>query len=106
MGKIARLNDMASPKKLLAAWIIKPQKNGAPQLTYNCNFAKAINDILPQEQALSSSSTPLKEWLPIAKDEKNWQYYIDEYFESWWRLEESDDESEDKKDECTGSRPD
>jgi hypothetical protein len=53
---------------------------------------KQINDILPCDQALSSN-TLHKEWLPIAKNEKSWQHYIDEYFDSYQRIDESDDES-------------
>jgi hypothetical protein len=66
----------------------------------------AINDILPQERALSNSSAPLKEWLPLAKNKKSWLSYtsIDEYFESCRRPEEqSDDESEEDEDEHTTS---
>jgi hypothetical protein len=106
VGKIARSDDRALPKKFLAAWINKPRKNGAPQLTYNSNFARAINGILPQEQTLSNCSTPLKEWLPLAKNEKSWLFYIDEYFESCLRPEESDVESEEDEDEHTSSRLD
>jgi hypothetical protein len=53
----------------------------------------AINDILPPDDAISSSSAPLKEWLPMAKDVVNWQHHIDEYFDSCQKIDESDDES-------------
>jgi hypothetical protein len=106
VGKIARSNDKALLKKFLTAWINKPRKNGAPQLTCNSNFARAISDILPLERTLSNNSGLLKEWLPLAKDEKNWLFYIDEYFESCRRPEESDDESEEDEDEHTSNRVD
>ncbi len=80
VGKVARYNDSALPKNFLAGWINKPRKEGVPQLTCNNNFVKAISSILPCDRALSSSSALLKEWLPMAKDEKSWQQYIDDYF--------------------------
>lgn len=89
--KIARASDCSLPKKYLAGWINKPRKNGAPQHTCNNNFVKAINDILPCNINLSSNA-PLKEWLPLAKNKKSWQDYIDEYFESCRRIDESEDE--------------
>jgi hypothetical protein len=69
IGKIARGSDCSLPKKFLTAWINKPRKNGAPQYTCNDNFVKAINDILPCNLNLSRNA-PLKEWLPLAKNEK------------------------------------
>ncbi len=93
IGKVARSDDSTLPKKFLAAWINKAQKEGTPQLTYNNSFAKMINNILPSGLALSNRSAPLKEWLPVAKIEKNWQYYIDQYFDSCKRIDESDDKS-------------
>ncbi len=93
VGKVARSKDVTLPKKFLAAWINKARKCGAPQLTCNNNFTRAIKDILPTTCALSSDSAPLKEWLPIAKDETSWHRYIDEYFDLCWKVEESDDES-------------
>ena len=42
IGKISRSNAQSYPKKFLAAWIFGKQKNGAPQLTCNNNFAKVI----------------------------------------------------------------
>ncbi len=89
------------PKKFLAAWINKPQKNGALQLTCNNNFAKVISGILPSDQALSNKNAPLKEWLPIAKNEKSWQHYIDEYFDSCQKVDESVNEGSDEDDEST-----
>jgi hypothetical protein len=73
VGKIARSDYSNLPKKILAAWKNKPRKSGAPQLTCNNNFVKAINDIFPHDLILSSNA-PFKEWLPIAKNEKNWQH--------------------------------
>jgi hypothetical protein len=81
LGKISRLNSDSLPKKFLAAWISGSRKNGAPQLTCNNNFTEAINKILPLDKSLSSGTAPLKEWLPLAIDERNWQNYIDKYFE-------------------------
>ena len=42
IGKIARSDNDALPKKFLAAWINKSKKSGAPQLTCNNNFAESI----------------------------------------------------------------
>ncbi len=94
-GKVVRLNDSALPKKFLAAWINKPMKEGAPQLTCNNNFVKAINSILPCDRTLSNNSALLKEWMPIAKDKKNWQQYIDDYFDSCRCVDVDDDDEED-----------
>jgi hypothetical protein len=91
IGKIARSNDSTLPKKFLAGWINKARKEDAPQLTCSNNFAKAISNILPSSLALSNRNAPLKEWLPVAKIEKNWQYYIDQYFDSCKKIDESDD---------------
>jgi hypothetical protein len=99
VGKVARLNDSTLPKKLLAAWINKPRIEGAPQLTCNNNFVRAINNILPSDHTLSNGNAPLKEWLPLAKNEKNWQQYIDIYFDSCRKIDESDDESVNTGDE-------
>ncbi len=99
IGKVARSDDSTLPKKFLAAWINKARKEGAPQLTCNNSFAKTICNILPSGTALSSKNAPLKEWLPVAKSEKNWQFYIDQYFEACKKMDESDDES-DKADEA------
>jgi hypothetical protein len=55
---------------------------------------------------LSNNSGLLKEWLPLAKDEKSWLFYIDEYFESCRRPEESDDKSEEDEDEHISSKLD
>jgi hypothetical protein len=79
--------------KFLAAWINKRKKNGAPQLTCNNNYAKTIELLLSECQPLSSRQAPLKEWLPIAKDESLWKSKIDLYFETC-RTIESDDEDE------------
>ena len=82
LGKISRLNSDSLPKKFLTAWISGSRKNGAPQLTCNNNFAEAIDKILPLDKSLSCGTAPLKEWLPLARDKRNWQDYIDKYFES------------------------
>jgi len=58
------------PQKLLAAWINKSRKEGAPPLACNNNFAKAISNIFPLAP-LFNSNAPLRGWLPLAKDEKN-----------------------------------
>ncbi len=55
-------------------WINQPQMTGAPQLSYNNNFARAIINILPN--GLSNKQAILKEWLPIAKNESSWQEHI------------------------------
>jgi hypothetical protein len=93
IGKVVRSDNSTLPKKFLVDWNNKARKEGAPQLTCNNSFAKTIYHILPSGTALSSRNAPLKEWLPVAKIEKNWQYYIDQYFESCKRTDESDDES-------------
>ncbi len=93
VGKIARSSDSTLTKKFLAAWINKARKEGALQHTCNNNFAKPISTILPSGLALSNRNGPLKERLPGAKIEKNWQYYIDQYFDSCKKIDESDDES-------------
>ncbi len=95
IGKVARSDDSTLPKKFLAAWINRARKEGAPQLTCNNSFAKTICNILPSGTTLSSKNAPLKEWLPVAKCEKNWQFYIDQYFKSCKNVDESDDEGDD-----------
>ena len=57
---------------------------------------------------LSNKYAPLKEWLPLAKEEGSWQKYIDIYFESCHKsdpYEESDSDrdsvSGDVDDDCT-----
>jgi hypothetical protein len=57
------------------------RKNEAPQLTCNNNFARTINKILPQDKSLSSKTSLLKAWVPLARDEGTLQNYIDKYFE-------------------------
>jgi hypothetical protein len=95
IGEVARAGDCSFPKKFLAERINKPRKNEVPQCTCNNNCVKA-NDILLCNLNLSSNAS-LKDWLPLAKNEKNWQDYINEYFESYFkscqRIDESDDES-------------
>jgi hypothetical protein len=91
IGKVTRSGDDTFPKKFLAARINKRKKNGAPQLTCNNNYAKTM--LLRECQPLSSRQAPLKEWLPIAKEESLWKSKIDVYFEAC-RTIESDDEDE------------
>ena len=81
IGKIIRADQESLPKKFLTAWINGSQKNGAPQLSCNNNFADAVYRILPTD-TLSNKYAPLKEWLPLAKEEGCWLKYIDNYFES------------------------
>jgi hypothetical protein len=93
IGKVAKSDDSTLPKKFLRAWINRARKEGALKLTCNNSFAKMISNILPSSLALSNRSALLKEWPPVAKIEKNWQYYIDQYFDSCKKIDESDDES-------------
>jgi hypothetical protein len=81
LGKVSRSDNESLPKKFLAALIQGSQKNGAPQLSCNNNFAEAINKILAPHKTLSNKSALLKEWIPLARDVNNWQLYIDNYFE-------------------------
>ena len=94
IGKITRSEENSLPKKFLAAWISGSQKNGAPQLTCNNNFAEVISKILPSDKSLTSKTAPLREWLPLAKDESNWQGYIDSYFEMCRKTDPIEDLSE------------
>jgi hypothetical protein len=99
LGKVSRSDYDSLPKKFLAAWINGSRKNGAPQLTCNNNFAEVIDKILPPDKSLSSKNAPLREWLPLAKEESNWQAYIDNYFEMCRKTdpqEESDSDSDDE----------
>ena len=80
LGKVSRSNNNTYPKKFLEAWITGKRKNGAPQLTCNNNFANSIKKILPK--LLSNKQALLREWIPLAKDQTNWQTYIDSYFEA------------------------
>ena len=82
IGKVSRSNPESYPIKFLTAWIHGKRKNGAPQLTCNNSFAKVIEKILPPDKPLSNKQAPLKEWLPLAKNESNWLEYIDTYFRS------------------------
>jgi hypothetical protein len=69
----------------------RSRKNGAPQLTCNNNYAKVIAQILPEDQPLSNSQAPLKDWLPLAKTPEIWQKCIDNYFESCCFIDPEDD---------------
>ncbi len=72
----------------------KRHKNGAPQLTCNNNFARAITQILPRDCLLSSNQAPLKDWIPLANDPVNWQNCIDDYFEACRFTDLNDDQSD------------
>ncbi len=65
-----------------------------------------INEILPPTCALSNNSAPLKDWLPIAKDEANWQPYIDEYFNSCRKINEDENDDDSVGEEDTPSNDD
>jgi len=54
--KITRSEGNSLPKKLLAAWIRGPWKNGGPQLSCNNHFAQVIQKILPSDKALTSKT--------------------------------------------------
>jgi hypothetical protein len=88
IGKVVRLDDTTLPKKFLVAWINKAQKIGGPQHT--CN----------------NHNAPLKDWLPIAKDEANWQHYIDEYFNSCRTINEDENDDDSVGEEDTPSNDD
>jgi hypothetical protein len=105
VGKVMRSDDTTLPKKFLVAWINKAQKIG-PQHTCNNHFAKVINEILPPTCALSNNNAPLKDWLPIAKDEANWQHYIDEYFNSCRTINEDENDDDSIAEEDTPSNDD
>ena len=106
VGKVMRSDDTTLPKKFLAAWINKARKIGGPQHTCNNHFVKVINEILPSTCALSNNSAPLKDWLPIAKDEANWQHYIDEYFNSCRTINEDENDDDSVGEEDTPSNGD
>jgi hypothetical protein len=91
IGKVTKMEKNSLPRKFLAAWIRGSQKNGAPQLTCNNNFTKTICRILLLDKALSNKSALLREWIPLAKDTNNWQAYIDNYFEQWWKADPLED---------------
>jgi hypothetical protein len=92
--EVREKEENSLPKKNLAAWISGSRKNGAPQLTCNNNFAEVISKILPSDKSLTSKTAPLREWLPLAKDESNWQGYIDSYFEMCRKTDPIEDLSE------------
>jgi hypothetical protein len=96
------LEDDSLPKKFLAAWINGNRKNGAPQLTCNNNFAETVDRILPPDKTLSSKSAPLREWLPLAKEENNWQSYIDNYFEMCRKYDPREESASDNDEDETG----
>jgi hypothetical protein len=54
---------------------------------------------LPAEGAFTNSNAPIIEWLPLTKDESIWQHYIEEYFESCQKIDESFDESIEEKED-------
>jgi hypothetical protein len=87
IGKITRSGEDSLPKKFLAAWISGSQKNGVPQLMCNNNFAEVISKILTPDKSITSKTTPLKESLLLAKDESNWQVYIDNYCETYHKTD-------------------
>jgi hypothetical protein len=70
----------------------------------NNNFVEVIDRILTLDKALSSKTAPLREWFPLAKEESNWQSYIDNYFEVCRKTdpqEESDSDNDDEEeDDC------
>ena len=82
IGKISRSSPESYPVKFSTAWIHGKRKNGAPQLTCNNSFAKVIEKKIPADKPLLNKQAPLKEWLPLAKNESNWLEYIDAYFKS------------------------
>jgi hypothetical protein len=95
LGKVTRSNNNTFPRKFLAAWVNASRKNGAPQLTCNNNFAVTIDLLLKKSKPLSSKQAPLKEWIPLAKDEANWKFYLDAYFEACCNIEEEEDNNSD-----------
>ena len=92
LGKISRLNNNCYPKKFLTAWITGGRKSGAPQLTCNNNFSASIKKNLPENLALSNNQAILSEWYHLARDEANWTFFIDRFFE---KCRESDYEEPD-----------
>ncbi len=77
--------------------IIQPRKNGAPQLSCNNNFARAISHIIPN--SLPKKQAILKEWLPISKDKNTWQEHIEIFFESCGTTDDDQNEYEDEDNE-------
>jgi hypothetical protein len=74
---------------------------GGPQLTCNNNFVKVIKNILPAECTLTNNNAPIREWLPLAKDEPTWLHYIEEYFETCQKIDESFDSSIEEEEETS-----
>ena len=60
---------------------------------------KVIKNILPAECALTNNNAPVREWLPLAKDEPTWLHYIEEYFETCRKIDESFDSSIEEEEE-------
>ncbi len=69
IGKVTRSSSNSYPKTFLAAWVNTKRINGAPQLSCNNNFVKTIELMLQKSHPLSTKQAPLKEWVPLAKDE-------------------------------------
>ncbi len=92
---MTRSNNNCYPRKFLATWENAKRKNGAPQLTCNNNFASKIELMLKKSNSLSSKQAPLKEWIPLAKDETKWKMYIDAYFESCCTVKSEDEDNSD-----------
>jgi hypothetical protein len=57
------------------------------------------------QQSLKNWRSPTH-WLPIAKDEANWQHYIDEYFNSCWTINEDENDDDSVGEEDTPSNDD
>jgi hypothetical protein len=97
IGKISRSPEDCYPRLFLNAMIIQPRKNGAPQLSCNNNFARAISHIIPN--SLPKKQAILKEWLPISKDKNTWQEHIEIFFESCGTTDDDQNEYEDEDNE-------
>jgi hypothetical protein len=104
IGSVSRFPENSYPKLFLNAWNNQPRKNGAPQLSCNNNFAKAITNILPG--SLSNNQAIFREWLPITKDEKTWQAHIKNFFNNCRTTDDKDEQDEESSFNPENSSPD
>ena len=66
------------PRRLLAAWVKNPWKQGRPQSALCNTIIESLQEAL-QDQV--SQHAPLSEWIETAQDEKLWNDIIDKWHE-------------------------
>jgi len=80
-------------KKLLGAWIQRPQKSGKPQYSCNNNFLDAIHACLPE--LIEDDQGLFKKWTQLTMGEEAWNSQIEDFF-VWCRSEIYDKTEQDE----------